>query len=529
MKFGCLDRRLLALAAFSWVILCGSDGALAADKRLAVLEFQGGKIEDETLRTLTDTVRGGALEGLARSGIDVMTRENMMAMLKAMGKAECQEGECEVETARNIGADYVVSGSVARIESLYVVTLKIHESKGGTLLATDMVKGKSQVEVLDQLREHGRDLLKTSLGRSRSSSGATGREKRIEAEGEPAINDERVLVKFESEPVGATVLLDGQLLCKETPCSRSVLAGRHEVEMHKERHERAQQSFEPNKGVLVRLTLPSTFAILVIRTEPAGLPVAVDGKIIAQPGAIEIEPGQHEVVVDHPCYQRTGEQVVVQKGQRRDLVVVGSPRLSVLAVAAEDERGDEVEAKVAVDGVAVGTTPGTFKVNVCSKELLVLSDHGSFRGKLALVEKDVNQLRVKVSVGAGGFASGSETTSATYKVSSAGPTPGDSGSGWRTAGVITSAVGVVGLGLGLYCGIHAKSIADEVTSSPTFSPSRDDDRKQAITLQYVGYTVGGVALASGLVMYWLGRSGSQVALVPGITPSYAGLSLQIHH
>jgi hypothetical protein len=31
------------------------------------------------------------------------------------------------------------------------------------------------------------------------------------------INDERVLVKFKSEPVGATVLLDGQLLCKETP------------------------------------------------------------------------------------------------------------------------------------------------------------------------------------------------------------------------------------------------------------------------------------------------------------------------
>jgi hypothetical protein len=115
------------------------------------------------------------------------------------------------------------------------------------------------------------------------------------------------------------------------------------------------------------------------------------------------------------------------------------------------------------------------------------------------------------------------------KVSPASQKAGDSGSTWRTAGLITSAVGAVGLGLGIYYGIHAKSIADDITSSPTFSPSRDDDRKQAITLEYTAYAVGGVAVVGGLLMYWLGRSGSQVALVPQVSPAYAGLSLQILH
>jgi len=366
-----------------------------------VLEFRGSKVDEETLETFTDAVRGGALEGLVGRGVDVMTHENMMAMLKAMGKSECTEGECEVETARNIGADYVVSGSVTHIENQFIVTLKIHESKGGSLLATDMVKGKTQVQVLDQLREHGRDLLRASFGRS--PLGLGGREKRIEGDGDFDVRDGRVLVKFESEPSGATVLLDGDLLCKEAPCSKSVQAGRHEVEMQKERYERTQQAFELKKETTVRLTLQANFATLVIRTDPVGLPVAVDGKAI-QILSLEVDPGQHDVVVNHQCYQQTGEQIVVKKGERREVTVAARLRLSALAVTAENARGDEVEAEVKVDGKRVGKTPGTFKVGICSKDVEVSSGTGSVHSKLTLVEKETSQVRARLSESTDEFA-----------------------------------------------------------------------------------------------------------------------------
>ena len=64
----------------------------------------------------------------------------------------------EVETARNIGADFVISGKVVRVEQLYVVTLKLHETKNGSLLSQDTVEGASQVDLMRSLREHARQL-----------------------------------------------------------------------------------------------------------------------------------------------------------------------------------------------------------------------------------------------------------------------------------------------------------------------------------------------------------------------------------
>jgi hypothetical protein len=93
-----------------------------------------------------------------------MTRENMAAMLKEMGKPDCSEGDCEVETARNIGADYVLSGEIARIEGTYVVVLKLHGCDDGRLLSTATARGRTQLDLIDPLRGRGMDLVKANVG-----------------------------------------------------------------------------------------------------------------------------------------------------------------------------------------------------------------------------------------------------------------------------------------------------------------------------------------------------------------------------
>jgi Skp family chaperone for outer membrane proteins/TolB-like protein len=154
------------LTAFFGLALFAGRPALSQTpgKRLAVLEFNGAKTQGEVLEVFADTVRGGVVQGLAGRGIQVMTRENMMVLLREMGKNDCVEGDCEVETARNIGADFVISGSVVLVDQSFVVTLKLHESKGGSLLAVDQVSAQSQVEVLRQLREAGRRIVADNLG-----------------------------------------------------------------------------------------------------------------------------------------------------------------------------------------------------------------------------------------------------------------------------------------------------------------------------------------------------------------------------
>ena len=72
--------------------------------------------------------------------IGVMTRENIMVLLQSGGKtlADC-EGECEVDTGRRLGADWVISGDMLKIGSHFKIDLRMHDTHDGQLLsgATD--------------------------------------------------------------------------------------------------------------------------------------------------------------------------------------------------------------------------------------------------------------------------------------------------------------------------------------------------------------------------------------------------------
>ena len=131
------SRRWPGPLVFALGLICGLPAAASpATRRIAVLEFQGRAVDDEARMTLSDAARAGVLDAARGRDLLVMTRENMAVLLKEMGKVDCSEGDCEVETARNIGADYVLSGEIARIEGTYVVTLKLHKSDDGRLLST---------------------------------------------------------------------------------------------------------------------------------------------------------------------------------------------------------------------------------------------------------------------------------------------------------------------------------------------------------------------------------------------------------
>jgi hypothetical protein len=122
-------------------------------QRLAVLEFRGA-LKPEGLEALADEARAAALSAGRPHGVSVMTRESIAVVLKDMtGSSVCVEGECEVETARNIGADLVITGSVLQLEGTYLVNLKLHESARGTLLGATQIRGKATLELVDGVRE----------------------------------------------------------------------------------------------------------------------------------------------------------------------------------------------------------------------------------------------------------------------------------------------------------------------------------------------------------------------------------------
>jgi hypothetical protein len=81
-------------------------------------------------------------------------------VLKDMSGKCPEEGDCDVETARNIGADLVVSGQVLKVEGTYLLTLKLHETGRGSLLSTAEARGATELQVLDAVRPAAENLFR---------------------------------------------------------------------------------------------------------------------------------------------------------------------------------------------------------------------------------------------------------------------------------------------------------------------------------------------------------------------------------
>src|SRR5262249_34661770 len=101
------------------------------------------------------------------------------------------------------------------------------------------------------------------------------------------------------------------------------------------------------------------------------------------------------------------------------------------------------------------------------------------------------------------------------------------GGGLRVAGIVTGAVGVACVGAGVYFGLHARSLADEVAD--TYTKAKADDGEAANRNMYIFYGVGAAAIVTGGVLYGLGAraaAGDAVSVAPVVAPTRAGLELR---
>ncbi len=110
---------------------------LLGPQRIAVLELRNpAALPAHESAYLTDRVRAAALK-LPRERFFVLTRENLVEHLPpGVDLASC-EGACEVETGRNVGADFVVSGEVLALGGELRVALKLYDTRSGRLLASE--------------------------------------------------------------------------------------------------------------------------------------------------------------------------------------------------------------------------------------------------------------------------------------------------------------------------------------------------------------------------------------------------------
>jgi len=197
----------------SLCLLCLVAPSLAeAVERLAVLELSGDLALKERA-FLTDAIRSEVVKTLP-DHIQVMTRENMEVMLTDMGlDASCvAEGACEVETARNLGVEQVVSGSILSLGGTIVLSVKLHNTGSGRLVAAEEARGSDLLGLRDQLADPTRALLASLVSGSSnvkqpSAGGSTANVPKPEKDEDPDYQWPALTEGQHSETVGELICL----------------------------------------------------------------------------------------------------------------------------------------------------------------------------------------------------------------------------------------------------------------------------------------------------------------------------------
>jgi hypothetical protein len=103
------------------------------------------------------------------------------------------------------------------------------------------------------------------------------------------------------------------------------------------------------------------------------------------------------------------------------------------------------------------------------------------------------------------------------------PSSSSSGGGLRVAGIVTAAVGVAGIVTGVVLNLKANSMVGDVQN--LYDSGRYASSKDYKTGSQVAYGAGGVCLAGGLILYYLGVRAERVAVAPIAIQGGAGAML----
>jgi len=344
------------------------------------------------LSILSQAVRGEVRRRLPEE-ISILSEENTVAILRDMGVnlAQC-EGDCEVEIARKLQADWLISVAIVRLGGGWTLQLNLFETGTGILKGSE--RGRAEREdVLESLALEKAALLSLLVG-ARTAPGTAGR---IGGGGQDweMPSTVGVLVTFQSTPPGATVTWDGSYL-GETPLTREVATGPHSLKLSLPRYEDLTERVTVEGKATLSRTLTPLFGWLTVESAPAGQPVVLDGMNLGPTPLKDhvLGHGPHTVLVgDSAQVYPVGERFILGKGERKTLRYEVLQRTGGLVVRLQDAQGNAVSLPIQVDGQPNGNSPLQLKLPIGEHVV----EAGGQRQTVRLREKQIETLTLTVS------------------------------------------------------------------------------------------------------------------------------------
>ena len=332
---------------------------------------------------LTNILREQAVMELpVEQNYTIMTRENINAMLPPGKSIEDCEGSCLAETGRNISADYVCQAHIGSFEGALTLSAELYETAGNKLVASFNGQGSSMKELLEIIKEKSPNFFR----KIKNSGGYTG------FSGIGEIGDvgsfsytaqKKYIVEITSSPEGAIPTVDGRAIpkCTSTPCKVQLEEGNHRVVVSLDRYDDAEMSVDvvQNNQKIEFAMLPS-YGWLVLHPVIAGdteyrekLDVTVDGEYVKKEEIkgrlFELDPGIHNVKIEHSCYDPVEFKVVIEKNKSvlfDKEMIRGKGALELSA----EYKGEPQVVAVYINGVEAGSTPFAGEIPLCAEVTL---------------------------------------------------------------------------------------------------------------------------------------------------------------
>jgi tetratricopeptide (TPR) repeat protein len=328
----------------------------------------------------------------------------------------------------------------------------------------------------------------------------------------------RGLVVIESKPQGAYIYLDDK---KQEPLGRTpwngTLDGRHTVFIEAKGYkpeERMITSASDKVNILYfALAEEDYLGWIDIRANVPGAQIYLDDKVAvfrASPYSGNIKPGKHKVWITKEGYSEFFQEIDIVPGQTHEI----KANLTGGEVGYINIRGRDVEhVKVYVDGLKVCDGPCRHPLGQGAHKLSIRRDgHKSYDRTVDVRAKTEITVRPMLA-----------------------PKPS------RTDAVVAYAFAIAFTGTGIYLGLQAKSIEDELASDIEAGmppPAADDSRfTRGKIFAYsadAAYVLG--AATFGAAVYYTFRDKgspstattdvSSIAVAPQLAPGYAGLGLE---
>ena len=354
---------LFLLNSFSWA---------SPDTELGIYTIEGS---DNVL--LREQIYSSLTKALIQATVHdsywiVSEAEQRRRLRKLEEDWDCTE-DCALSTAEKIGLDKVILGSLAVHEEAekqkhYVLTLDMYDVPSKKLLSHYVLDEIVESVLIFKMSGVAQELLQEKV--------LSEPENIVEQpvfEAEKTVVQEtskKISVHVDSTPSGAVVLLDGTLVCRETPCTFVVHSGSHNLSIQQEDYEPYQQSVLLTADTTISQALSPTFAEVSINGQ-SEIELLFDD----QPVKIlpifnkQISEGSHIISVNDTCYFREDYKLEAIRGNQYSIDLALQKRMVPISIHAQDSFQKEYNVEIFVDGELIGTSPFTGEIPLCSTQL----------------------------------------------------------------------------------------------------------------------------------------------------------------